>query len=96
MGFSEAMEEKKTALETFLLENMYSHYRVKRMSAKANRFLAELFKEYMEHPDQLPPEYQDGTGKEGQAKSVSDYLAGMTDRYAQDEYKKLFHPFERV
>ncbi len=94
--FSEAMEEKKTALESFLLENMYNHYRVKRMAVKANRFLVELFNEYTKHPNQLPPEYQDGSGKERQAKSVCDYLAGMTDRYAQDEYKKLFHPFERV
>ena len=94
--FSDAMEEKKSALEAFLLENMYSHYRVKRMAAKANRFLVELFNEYMDNPDQLPPEYQGGAGNEGVAKNVCDYLAGMTDRYAQDEYKKLFHPFERV
>lgn len=96
VAFSATMEEKKSALEDFLLNEMYSHYRVRRMAAKAGRFLAELFNEYMEHPNELPPEYQDNSGRKGQAKSVCDYLAGMTDRYAQDEYKKLFHPFERV
>lgn len=96
VGFSEKMAGMKSALEEFLENNMYNHYRIKRMAMKAGRFLEEMFNEYMARPEQLPPDYQGGTGRKGTARSVCDYLAGMTDRYAQDEYKKLFHPFERV
>ena len=52
--------------------------------------------EYIKHPEQLPPQNQEWVEKEGRHRSVCDYLAGMTDRFAQDEYRKLFHPFEKV
>ncbi len=94
--FSVEMKHKKDDLEAFLYEHMYKHYRVVRMARKARRFIQEMFAEYVQNRDQLPPEYQEWAGVEGLERSVCDYIAGMTDRYAQDEYKKLFHPFERV
>jgi dGTPase len=94
--FSPDMKKKKDDLEAFLYENMYKHYRVVRMARKARRFIEEMFAEYVQNTDQLPPEYQEWAEVEGVERSVCDYIAGMTDRYAQDEYKRLFHPFERV
>ena len=87
---------KPEELEAFLYETMYRHYRVARMARKARRFVKEMFQEYVRHPEQLPPEYQQWGQEEGIERSVCDYLAGMTDRFAQDEYRRLFHPFERV
>lgn len=98
VAMSDEMAEQKRALEHFLLERMYTHYRVARMSNKARRFVQELFVEYLQDPAQLPPEYQElaAAEEEGLERTVCDYIAGMTDRYAQDEYKRLFYPFERV
>ncbi len=94
--FSKEMQHKKEQLEEFLFKNMYRHYRVARMARKARRFIEEMFNEYLREPDQLPPEYQKWAEEEGLHRSICDYIAGMTDRFAQDEYKRLFHPFERV
>ena len=66
------------------------------MSTKAKRFILELFKVYVEKPEQLPPETQKRIAADGVMRAVSDYIAGMTDRYALDEYKKLFDPYEKV
>ena len=73
---------------------MYRHHRVKRMSIKAGRFIKELFEAYVAEPLQLPPEFQKHVEEVGLYRGVCDYIAGMTDRYAQDEYKKLFYPYE--
>ncbi|MFC1671823.1 deoxyguanosinetriphosphate triphosphohydrolase [Planctomycetota bacterium] len=94
--FSSDMKKKKDDLESFLYQHMYKHYRVVRMARKARRFVKEMFAEYAQNTDQLPPEYQEWAEAEGIERSVCDYIAGMTDRFAQDEYKRLFHPFERV
>jgi len=67
-----------------------------RMAAKASRFIRELFTAYIEQPTQLPPEVQARIPEEGLYRVVCDYIAGMTDRYALDEYRKLFEPYERV
>jgi dGTPase len=94
--FSAGMERDKAQLERFLRENMYRHYRVARMTEKAGRFVEELFNEYISHPEQLPPRHRGRSNEFGLQRAVCDYIAGMTDRYAQEEYKKLFYPFERV
>ncbi|HLA37606.1 MAG TPA: deoxyguanosinetriphosphate triphosphohydrolase, partial [Candidatus Brocadiales bacterium] len=60
------------------------------------RFVEELFKAFVANPRQLPPDFQAWAEKEGIHRGVCDYIAGMTDRYAQDEYLRLFHPYERV
>jgi dGTPase len=90
------LDKKKQELQEFLQNNVYNHYRVARMAAKAKRFVEELFKTFIKNPKQLPPEYQKLVEKEGPYQGVCDYIAGMTDRFAQDEYLKLFYPYERV
>ena len=94
--FSESMQSLRKPLRTFLMENLYNNYRVIRMSNKAKRFIQELFKIYINNPRQLPPHIQKNIPADGVRRVVCDYVAGMTDRYALDEYKKLFDPYERV
>lgn len=94
--FSPELAEQKGGLQKFLNEKVYCHYRVVRMSDKAKRFVEELFKVYVANPGQLPPEFQRWAKEAGLYQGVCDYIAGMTDRYAQDEYMKLFYPYERV
>ncbi|HHT9140028.1 MAG TPA: deoxyguanosinetriphosphate triphosphohydrolase [Candidatus Tripitaka californicus] len=96
VDFSPEISERKRSLEKFLGENVYMHYRVARMADKARRFVEELFKAFVANPRQLPPDFQAWAEKEGIHRGVCDYIAGMTDRYAQDEYLRLFHPYERV
>jgi dGTPase len=83
-------------LREFLLNKLYHNYRVMRMSIKAKRFIKELFEVYCEKPEQLPEETQKKIPRDGVMRTVCDYIAGMTDRYALDEYKKLFNPYEKV
>ena len=83
-------------LKRFLLKEMYAHYRVIRMEQKARRILSDLFGSYTARPDQLPPHIQRRTRKESVKRVVCDYLAGMTDRYAMEEYRKLFDPLQKV
>ena len=66
------------------------------MSNKAYRFVTSLFKIYLEKVEQLPPNTQLRLKKEDKYRVICDYIAGMTDRYALDEYKKFFEPYERV
>ncbi len=94
--FSEDMQKKRKELREFLMNNLYKNFRVIRMSDKAGRFIAGLFKAYLEKPEQLPPSDYKKIKKSGIHRVICDYIAGMTDRYALDEYKKLFYPYERV
>jgi dGTPase len=96
ISFSTAYSKKRGVAQKFLHEQLYRHYRVVRMQQKAMRFIIELFNAYAEHPDQLPPDHQEQVKSMGAHRAVADYIAGMTDRYALDEYQKLFHPWERV
>ena len=96
VSFSRAMLSLRKPLRAFLRENLYAHYRVVRMSTKAKRFIQELFKVYIANPRQLPLDTQKRIAKDGVRRAVCDYIAGMTDRYALDEYKKLFNPYEKV
>jgi dGTPase len=86
----------KAELETFLRERVYRHSRVARMASKGRRFLQALFAEYCRAPDQLPERYRLRTQQWSVKRVVCDYLAGMTDRYAQDEYLRLFQPYTNV
>jgi dGTPase len=95
--FSAEMAEKVRELKALLFEKLYDHYRVKRMAVKADRIMSDLFATYMSEPRQMPPHvYQRIAGGEQAARVVADYIAGMTDRFALDEYKKLFDPYEKV
>ncbi len=90
------MEGKNTELKKFLLKEMYAHYRVIRMEQKARRILSDLFRSYATRPEQLPPHILGRVRKESVKRVVCDYLAGMTDRYAMEEYRKLFDPLQKV
>jgi dGTPase len=79
----------------FLYQNLYRHHRVVRMSTKAERFLSGLFDEYVREPQQLPPNTQQRIEVVGLHRAITDYLAGMTDRYALQEWQRLYDPFVR-
>jgi len=97
LGFSEEMARLRTPLKQLLWNQFYHHYRVVRMADKAKRFLTELFHLYLKKPEQLPNTTRARIGRgEEPHRVVCDYIAGMTDRYCLEEYKKLFDPFERV
>jgi dGTPase len=96
-AFSPELEAERTELKAFLMENLYRHYRVVRMAVKAKNVMTELFRAYMAEPSQLPPHIlARQRGGEPVARVVADYIAGMTDRFALDEYRKLFDPFAKV
>jgi dGTPase len=96
VSFSPEMVAKNRELKRFLMENLYRHYKVERMRVKAERYLTQLFEIYIKHPTLLPGKYQLKMEREGRERVVCDYIAGMTDRFALDEYKRLFEPYERV
>ncbi len=96
MAFSARMTQKNQELKDFLMRFMYRNYRVVRMEDKAKRIIKDLFKAYVGRPEQLPPHIFARALEEGLERTVCDYIAGMTDRFAQDEHKKLFDPHERV
>ncbi|HEX7649737.1 MAG TPA: deoxyguanosinetriphosphate triphosphohydrolase [Noviherbaspirillum sp.] len=88
--FSDDMRNKAALLKRFLRENLYQHYQVNRMTSKARRIIKELFEAFMQEPRLLPPDYQVPTDVQKQARKVADYIAGMTDRYAMREHRRLF------
>jgi len=94
--FGAQMEHKAAALESFLKENVYRHHRLVRMDDKARRFIERLFEAYVKSPAMLPRRFAGRIDEQGVHQVVCDYLAGMTDRFCQDDYKRLFEPFERV
>src|SRR5450830_962396 len=89
--FSDAMRRDATELKRFLRANLYRHYQVNRMREKASRIVRELYEVFMGDPALLPPDYQlkDGDASK-QARKIADYIAGMTDRYAIREHRRLY------
>ncbi|GFO61391.1 deoxyguanosinetriphosphate triphosphohydrolase-like protein [Geomonas silvestris] len=96
VAFSPEMAKRNAQLKRFLFQNLYRHYKVERMRVKAERYLAELFEVYVKHPTLLPLRHQQKMEREGRERVICDYIAGMTDRFALDEFKRLFEPYERV
>jgi dGTPase len=99
---SEAVSAQHLELKQFLRERMYRHYRVLRMTNKAQRVVQSLFEAFMSAPELMPPEYQVAAAKghaelgdAGRARIVADYIAGMTDRYAVLEHERMFDPAKR-
>jgi dGTPase len=89
--FSSAMRAETTALKRFLYANLYRHYKVNRMRVKASRIVRELFEAFVTDPVLLPFDYQVAGGDtHKQARKIADYIAGMTDRYAIREHKRIF------
>jgi dGTPase len=94
VAFSRTMIEDLAQLRLFLTERMYRHWRVNRTRSQARRILAEMFQLFMGEPDVLPAEWYaraEGRDETGRARVVCDYIAGMTDRFAIEEHRKLFH-----
>ncbi|HMO42412.1 MAG TPA: deoxyguanosinetriphosphate triphosphohydrolase [Phenylobacterium sp.] len=94
VAFSHDMVEDLSQLRAFLMERMYRHWRVNRTRSQARRILAEMFALFMQEPDVLPGEWYAQSrdrDKAGRARVVCDYIAGMTDRYAIEEHRRLFH-----
>ena len=85
--FSPALANENLELKKFLRINLYRHYQVLRMTSKAQRIINDLFLAFVDDPRLLPPQYQND---EAQYRSVADYIAGMTDRYAVKEHRRLF------
>lgn len=96
VAFSKEVEALVGELEGFLAERVYRHHRLVRMDAKARRFIARIFEEYLKEPAMLPPRFANRIDEQGTERVVCDYIAGMTDRFCQDEYLRLFAPHERV
>ena len=96
IAFSRDLAKRREVLRSFLKNKLYRHYRVVRMTDKARRFIRALFEVYLSRPTQLPPGCQKNLKLEGAHRVICDYIAGMTDRYAQDEYRKFFEPYEKV
>ena len=88
-GFSEDMLEQQRELKRYLRKHLYQHYKVMRMTSKAARIIQSLFDTFMEEPRLLSPEHQEYVQRDG-ARAIADYIAGMTDRYAMREYRRIF------
>ena len=89
VAFSDELREAQREMKRFLRAELYQHYQVLRMTSKARRIISDLFGAFVDDPRLLPPQYlapADGD----QARSVADYIAGMTDRYAMKEHRRLF------
>jgi len=100
VGFSQKAKKMNGELKKFLYKNMYRHYRVARMANKAERVIREIFDVYMHSPAMLPGHQQNemqtakasgSLSKQCLARIIADYIAGMTDRYALEEYERLFN-----
>lgn len=99
ISFSAGMREQNQELKQFLRKNLYRHYRVHRMTAKASQTITALFEAFFDDPLLMPDEarlksrkLEEHSGMEGRARAVADYIAGMTDRYAIAEYQRTFNP----
>lgn len=93
VGYTPAFGAKVKELKKFLLESMYHHYRLIRMQTKAERFITELFEAYEDEPNMLPTDTQKRLENASLHRVITDYIAGMTDRYALDEWEKLYDPY---
>jgi dGTPase len=96
VSYSPSIQKESDLLKEFLRKRLYHHWRVERMRIKAERFITELFMAYVETPTLVPEGYRRRLDEEPVPRMVCDYIAGMTDRFALDEYKKLFDPYEKV
>jgi dGTPase len=101
-GFSEEVREEHQELKRFLREHVYRHFRVLRMTNKADSVIRDLFDAFFKRSELLPTEHHEAArdmeaqkGDAGRARAVADYIAGMTDRYAITEHERVFDPSKR-
>jgi len=95
VGYSEDMQRRNRELKDFLYKNLYTHYRVLRMAVKAERVISDLFGAYLTEPATLPTGIRALVEPRGLERTICDYVAGMTDRFAIEEHAKLFDPLEK-
>jgi dGTPase len=96
VAFSPSLAEANLRIKSFLYTRMYRHWRLRRMAGKAKRLTRELFGLFYADPMLLPDEWRERAGAAGSARAaqvVCDYIAGMTDRFAMDEHRRLTDPF---
>jgi len=96
VGHGEDMQRRNREIKDFLYKNLYTHFRVLRMAAKAERVISDLFGAFRAEPATLPTGMQAVIGQRGLERTICDYIAGMTDRFAIEEHRKLFDPLERA
>lgn len=94
--FSEDLEILNRELKDFLMINLYQHYKVIKMMEKSKRIIESLFLIYKDETNQLPPQFKKTITEFGKERVICDYIAGMTDRFAQYEYERLFFPFKKM
>ena len=94
LGFSQAISAQKTELKVFLSANFYHHPRVLRLTRKAEWVVGDHFRTYRETPALLPPRVREQFSVEEPKRVIADHVAGMTDRYAMSEHRKLLDPHE--
>jgi dGTPase len=92
IGYSEEILQTNREIKDFLYSKLYRHHRVLRMAKRAENVLRSLFESYVDEPNMLPPEFRELVEERGLQRTICDYLAGMTDRYAITEYERLFDP----
>lgn len=92
IGYSQDMTRRNRELKDFLYSRLYRHHRVIRMAVKAERIITDLFDGYLASPEILPSHVQDLIDEYGLERTICDYIAGMTDRFALQEHTKLFDP----
>ena len=95
VGYSEDMQRRNRELKDLLYKKLYRHYRVVRMQVKAERLISDLFNAYHTEPLILPNAIQALIEKRGLERTICDYIAGMTDRFAIEEHQKLFNHTEK-
>ena len=93
IGYDELAQRRNRELKDFLFHKLYRHYRVMRMQVKAERIVTDLFRAYQDEPMILPGHVQAWIDKRGLERTICDYIAGMTDRFAIEEHERLFDPF---
>lgn len=92
VSFSEDMLQQVRGLKSYLMDNLYRHYKVLRVTNKSAKLIKDLFDVFYAHPELLPPAYQKKVKEQGAPRVIADYIAGMTDRYAQLEYSRVLDP----
>lgn len=92
VSFSEGMLQQVRGLKSYLMDNLYRHYKVLRVTNKSAKLIKDLFDAFYAHPELLPPAYQKKVKEQGAPRVIADYIAGMTDRYAQLEYSRVLDP----
>ncbi len=94
--YSGGLDKKLRSLKDFLYDRMYRHYRLMRMQTKAERFVHEIFEAYLDEPRMLPTKIQERLEVASPHRVIADYVAGMTDRYALQEWEKLYDPYSKA